>query len=91
MPITIKEIAEIITEKINPELKPIYNQKFRVGDIRHCVADISKIKSKLGYKPKKAFKEGIDELIEWIKTQKLDIKKPSQNPIQELKKKDLVI
>ncbi len=90
LPITIKEVAEIITEKINPALKPIYNQQYRIGDIRHCVADISKIKKKLGYKPSKTFKGGIDELIDWVKTQKENIQEPSQKSIQELKEKGLL-
>ena len=90
IPITIKEVADIITEKINPELKPIYNQQYRIGDIRHCVADISKIKNKLGYSPTLTFNEGIDDLIYWIKEQKGDIQKPSQNAIQELKEKGLL-
>jgi predicted nucleic acid-binding protein len=33
------------------ELKPRITNKFRAGDIRHCFADISKIKAKLGYIP----------------------------------------
>ena len=90
IPITIKEVAEIITEKINLKLKPIYNQQFRIGDIRHCVADISKIKNKLGYSPILAFKEGIDDLINWITAQKDDIQKPTQKAMQELKEKGLL-
>jgi len=89
-PITIKEVAEVITNKINPDLKPIYNQQYRVGDIRHCLADISKIKSKLGYSPKIAFKEGINDLIEWVRPQIKDHKDKSQNAIEELKKKGLL-
>ncbi|MFX1303240.1 MAG: GDP-mannose 4,6-dehydratase [Promethearchaeota archaeon] len=90
IPVTIKEVADLITEKINPELKPVYNQQYRIGDIRHSVADISKIKNKLGYSPTLTFKEGIDDLINWIKTQKNDIQKPSQKAIQELKEKGLL-
>ena len=89
-PITIKEVAETITQKINPELKSIYHQQFRVGDIRHCVADISKIKNKLGYSPTLAFKEGIDDLINWIKTQKENVQKPSQKAMQKLIEKGLL-
>jgi len=89
-PITIKEVAETITQKINPELKSIYNQQFRVGDIRHCVADISKIKNKLGYSPTLAFKEGIDDLINWIITQKENVQKPSQKAMQKLIEKGLL-
>ncbi len=90
LPITIKEVADLITEKINPSLKPIYNQQYRVGDIRHCVADISKIKNKLGYKPSITFKKGIDEFIDWIKTQKNCIQKHSQKAMEELKEKGLL-
>ncbi len=89
-PITIKEIAEIIINKINPKLKPLYSQQFRIGDIRHSVADISKIKNKLGFSPNVTFKEGIDDLIEWIKIRKKGIHEPSQKAMQELKEKGLL-
>jgi len=90
MPITIKDVAEIITNKINPKLKPIYNHQYRIGDIRQCLADISKIKDKLGYKPEITFKEGIDELIEWIKPQVNKIKDSSDRAIDELREKGLL-
>jgi dTDP-L-rhamnose 4-epimerase len=90
MPITIKEVAEIISDKINPKLKPIYNEHFRVGDIRHCLADISKIKLKLGYKPKVNFKDGIDELLQWIKPEVERIPNNSQKAFNELEKRGLL-
>ena len=90
IPITIKEVAEIITDKINPKLKPIYNQQYRIGDIRHCLADISKIRNKLGYKPTVNFQEGIGEVIDWIKPQVSKIKDFSQKAINELKEKGLL-
>ncbi|MFX1258698.1 MAG: GDP-mannose 4,6-dehydratase [Promethearchaeota archaeon] len=90
MPITIKEVAETLSKKINPNLKPIYNQQYRIGDIRHCLADISKIENKLGYKPTVSFREGINELIDWIK-QKADIVQDySQKALKELKQKGLL-
>jgi len=89
-PITIKKVAEIITEKINPKLKPIYTNEYRIGDIRHCLADISKIKNKLGYKPEISFREGIDEVIEWMKSQARIIKDDSQKAINELKERSLL-
>ncbi|MFX0072507.1 MAG: GDP-mannose 4,6-dehydratase [Candidatus Hermodarchaeota archaeon] len=89
-PITIKEVAEIISQKINPELNPIYNQQYRIGDIRHCIADISKIKKELGYKPMISFKEGIEEVLEWIKPQVSSISDSSQKAINELKEKGLL-
>jgi dTDP-L-rhamnose 4-epimerase len=43
--------------------------KFRAGDIRHCYADIRKIKEKLGFEPKISFAQGMQELIEWSESQ----------------------
>jgi len=90
IPLTIKSIAEIMTEEINPKLKPIYNQQYRVGDIRHSVADISKIKSKLGYIPKISFNQGIEEYINWIKTQENKIEDKTESALLELKEKGLL-
>jgi dTDP-L-rhamnose 4-epimerase len=40
-----------------------------IGDIRHCIADISKIRAELGYKPRKDFSSGLAELAEWVAEQ----------------------
>ena len=90
IPITIREVAEIITKKINPNLKPILNHQYRIGDIRHCIADISKIKNKLGYKPSISFKEGIGDLINWIKHQATSGKDTSEIAINKLIEKGLL-
>ncbi|MHA1250532.1 MAG: NAD-dependent epimerase/dehydratase family protein [Candidatus Helarchaeota archaeon] len=87
-PITIKKVAETLTKKINSKLKPVITQKYRVGDIRHCIADISKI-TKLGYKPKIKFENGIDDYIKWIRTQKIYIKDNKNIAINELIQKGL--
>ncbi|MFX1296904.1 MAG: NAD-dependent epimerase/dehydratase family protein [Promethearchaeota archaeon] len=89
-PITIKEVAEVLTNKINPNLTPIYNHQYRIGDIRNCVADISKIKNKLGFTPLISFIKGIDDLIDWIKPQVSLIKDGTQKAIAELKEKGLL-
>ncbi len=90
IPLTIKKVAENFTEKINPKLKPIYNQQYRVSDIRHCIADISKIKEKLGYEPKISFDQGIEEFINWIKKQENKIQDKTEEALEELKEKGLL-
>ncbi|MBA7506950.1 hypothetical protein ES706_05665 [subsurface metagenome] len=89
-PITIKTIAEILTQKINPEKKLIITNKYRTGDIRHCYSDITKIKQKLGYKPKISFENGIEELIQWVKFQVGKVEDKSRKALEELKRKDLI-
>ena len=41
----------------------------RAGDGRHCYADISKISRELGYIPRVNFRQGVAELVEWIRSQ----------------------
>ena len=42
---------------------------YRVGDIRHCFADISKARAWLGYAPQVSFEEGLRELASWLEGQ----------------------
>ena len=88
-PITIKKIAESLIQKINPDLKPQITDKFRQGDIRHCFADISKIKNKLGYAPTVSFDDGIEELIHWVKKQTGKVKDKTRDALEELKNRGL--
>ena len=63
----ILEIAQLLIKLYNKDsnLNPEITNKCRAGDIRHCFADISKIKNKLGYKPKVDFEDGMKELVDW--------------------------
>ncbi|KKM93974.1 hypothetical protein LCGC14_1203020 [marine sediment metagenome] len=90
IPISIREVANIITEKINPKLKPIFNQQYRVGDIRHCFADITKIKNKLGYEPEISFSQGIEDYLNWVKTQKKFVHDKTDKALIELNEKGLL-
>nr|QOS23443.1 UDP-N-acetylglucosamine 4-epimerase [Vibrio parahaemolyticus] len=45
-------------------LQPSYRE-FRVGDVRHSQADITKSKVKLGYDPKYRIQDGIDKAMPW--------------------------
>src|SRR5690606_4254911 len=44
---------------------------FRVGDIRHNFADLSKIKRDLGFEPRVSFAEGVKLFSQWVKTQEI--------------------
>jgi len=69
--ISVKEVAEMLIKQLAPsnKVEAQIENTFREGDIRHCYADITKIKSKLGYNPNIQFESGIDELSEWVATQ----------------------
>ncbi|MFQ6071783.1 MAG: NAD-dependent epimerase/dehydratase family protein, partial [Methanosarcinales archaeon] len=86
-PTSILDIAETLLKLYNKDLEPEIVNKYRSGDIRHCYADISKIK-KLGYKPKVSFKNGMQELVKWSELQ--SAKDKSLEAYEELRERGLV-
>jgi dTDP-L-rhamnose 4-epimerase len=64
---TVREIAAQVAEILGrPRLRPEITGKYRVGDIRHCFADISRARRILGYEPRVQLHEGLAELAEWL-------------------------
>jgi dTDP-L-rhamnose 4-epimerase len=61
---------------------------YRLGDIRHNFADITKIKSVLGFKPKVDFMQGIAKFAEWVNTQEIKTDKYQQS-LKEMKDRGL--
>lgn len=86
-PVTIKSVAETLIELHKSNVGPEITKKFRKGDVRHCFADNSKIKSKLGWKPEVSFREGLKEIIEWSATVKAEDK--FEQAAKELREKGL--
>jgi dTDP-L-rhamnose 4-epimerase len=69
-PRTISEVARMMAEVVGkPQLGPEITGKYRMGDVRHCFADISLARRTLGYEPRVRFEEGLSELAKWLKTQ----------------------
>jgi dTDP-L-rhamnose 4-epimerase len=67
---TIKELAESIARalgKKHPQLE--LTGKYRVGDIRHCFADIRRAQDTFGYQPSVDLEDGLAELAEWLQGQ----------------------
>jgi dTDP-L-rhamnose 4-epimerase len=50
-------------------MKPEITGKYRVGDIRHCYADIAKARQVLGYTPRVTLDDGLAELSAWLEGQ----------------------
>lgn len=67
-PISIKELAELMVRILELEgnTEIYYTGKSWKGDIVKLVADISKVKIKLGFKPEIGINEGILRLKDWF-------------------------
>ncbi len=61
---------------------------YRLGDIRHNYADLTKITNKLGFKPKFTFEEGLKQFTNWVNTQEVE-KDNYAKAIEEMKAKGL--
>jgi UDP-glucose 4-epimerase len=64
--VTIQELAETIVDVTDSNSEITYI-KGRDGDIRHSLADISAIRSDLGYEPTISLREGIEQTVGWYR------------------------
>jgi dTDP-L-rhamnose 4-epimerase len=68
--VTVTEIAARLAEVMNvDDVAAEVTGKYRVGDIRHCFADVSHAEEVLGYEPQVALEDGMTELAEWLEGQ----------------------
>jgi dTDP-L-rhamnose 4-epimerase len=67
---SIKQVSLLLAKGLGKEIEPEIVGKYREGDIRHCVADISRARRLLGYEPKVSLEQGIPGLLEWVREQK---------------------
>jgi dTDP-L-rhamnose 4-epimerase len=66
---SIREVTELLATGLGKDVAPEIVGKYREGDIRHCVADISRAREMLGYQPRVTLEQGIPELLSWVKQQ----------------------
>jgi len=66
---TIYTLAHLIKELSGSDVEPMHAEE-RKGDIKHSLADISKAKRILGYKPEVNLEMGLLKTLEWFQWQK---------------------
>jgi len=67
---TVLEIARAMGEALGREgIAPEVTGNYRVGDIRHCFADITLARKGLGYEPAMPFEQGLIGLASWLEGQ----------------------
>ena len=68
--VTVLELADRLARILGrPDLDADITGRFRLGDIRHCFADIGKARRELGFNPTVTMDEGVEELAAWLETQ----------------------
>jgi len=85
---SIRRVHDLLSTGLGKNLEPEIVAKYREGDIRHCVADISRARDLLGYKPQVRLERGIPELLEWVGAQ--SAKDQVERATDELERHQLV-
>jgi dTDP-L-rhamnose 4-epimerase len=67
---TIRTVAERIATALGKKhIAPRITERYRVGDIRHCFADITLARQVLGYEPQMTLEKGLTEFAAWVEGQ----------------------
>jgi dTDP-L-rhamnose 4-epimerase len=68
---TVREFARIVGDVIGVDLPPQETGEYRVGDTRHSISDIAKLRA-LGWAPTKTPRDSVSDYVSWLKAQHLD-------------------
>ncbi len=85
---TVAGLAQGLAEALGVELEPEITGEFRAGDIRHCLADLSRARDVLGFQAETTLAEGLPELAEWVCRQTVDER--GDEAVTELRARGLV-
>jgi dTDP-L-rhamnose 4-epimerase len=89
VPIDVITVANELMKNYNSTVPIAISGNYRLGDIRHNYADLSKISSVLGFEPLFSFEKGIKRFTEWVLTQEIEESKYEKS-VNELKAKGLM-
>lgn len=81
-------VADELIKNYGSNTKVNITGNYRLGDIRHNYADLTKIKTLLGFIPKYNFVTGIQKFTDWVLTQEVKESKYEES-IAEMKEKGL--
>ncbi len=68
---TVLEVVEELMCAYNRRVPVDVTGNFRLGDIRHNVADITLARNVLGFRPEVNFREGVRRFAEWVQSQEI--------------------
>jgi dTDP-L-rhamnose 4-epimerase len=66
---TVKDVVAEIVSFFGSNSEVVVTGSFRVGDIRHNVADLTKIRRLLQFEPQWQFKDGIRQFLAWAQSE----------------------
>lgn len=88
-PTDVLTIAQTLKELYGSVSEVHVSGNYRVGDIRHNFADLSRVREELGFVPQFSFADGIKQFAEWVQEQEVSDAGYDQS-VSEMRQKGLL-
>ena len=73
VPTSVMEISTLLAQRLGSHSEIKVSGDFRVGDIRHCYADVQRAREVLGFTPEVSLARGLDAFCAWVQTQAIEV------------------
>jgi dTDP-L-rhamnose 4-epimerase len=88
---SVLDVAHVLAEELGVEIEPKIINRFRHGDVRHCFADPARARDVLGFEARVGFREGMRELVGWIRQGSPAAVDLTERAAEELTERGLVL
>jgi dTDP-L-rhamnose 4-epimerase len=89
VPTSVLEVAHELVNQYGIEIPIEVTGAYRLGDIRHNFANLTKAKQLLDFSPKVTFSEGVRQFTDWVKQQEIHAD-AYEKSIEEMKSRGLM-
>ena len=85
----VVEVVAQLMRAFGREVDVEVTGNYRLGDIRHNFADLTRIQQDLGFTPQVSFDAGVSQFVEWVKTQPVPEAGYTES-LEEMRRKNLL-
>jgi dTDP-L-rhamnose 4-epimerase len=82
-------IASTLQRLLGREVSTTVTGQFRLGDIRHNFADLTKVRAAFGFQPSVSVEEGLRRFVEWVRVEPAGVD-GYERSLEELKARGLL-
>lgn len=69
---TVNDVVGTLFSAFGREVPSTVTGQYRLGDIRHNVADITRLREVLGFTPQTSFADGVRQFVDWVLTEPVE-------------------
>lgn len=86
---TVNEVVAALFAAFGQEVPTRISGNYRLGDIRHNVADTTRLRTVLGFTPRTSFRDGVSAFVEWVLSEPVE-EDGYQRSLDEMSKRNLL-